>query len=570
MKSMKRITVLAICLLMIISIMAACAKSGDSGESKPGVEPGVEESKPDVPPTAEGDGVNQKMIMRMSGSGTAVLDPAVGNTTSSIIALVNIYDTLVKPVGTGVEPLLAKEWEISPDGISYTFTLHEGVKFHDGSELKASDVVYSFNRLMAIGEGYSYLFKGIVKDVVADDDYKVTFTLEKPCGPFINMLVRLFIVNEDVVKANSESSGPYGENGDYAKSWILSNDAGSGPYQVKEFVQQSHVYCEFFPDWFVGWEENAPQGFKIIDNTESTTIRTMIANRELEITDQWQTTENLEAMSKIEGVEIATSSAMLSQYIYFHNRLAPTDDANFRKALSCLVDYDMVIDVVFPGSQISKGPVNQYTLGHVDTTQYKYDVEKAKEYLAKSKYADTYKDMELEFLLMTDVAGLEKIALAFQAACAEIGINIKISKTPWVTVVERLSTQESSPHLVCINVGPGYNEAGSTLEARYHSKTTGTYENGEWVLSDELDAKIEDAIATVDKDERFRKYADIQNYLADELCPTAWLCDLADRVAYQAAYVEWPAIENHEEGKLPYNINGYMYYLPDMKMLPDR
>ncbi len=559
----KRFLALLLSLMLMLTLVVACGTTNEDDS----VETTDKATDETVAPV---EGIDPNRIIRMSGSGTPILDPAAGITKSCVQTLINVYDTLIYPGEDGVEPLIAKSWAPSEDGLSYTFELNEGIKFHDGSELLASDVVYSFNRLMDIGEGYSYLFDGIVKDVVADDDHTVTFHLEKPTGPFVNMLVRLFIVNEDLVKENTLSDGPYGENGDYGTAWLRNNDAGSGPYMVKEFVQQDHVYCEYYPDWFVGWEEDAPQGFQLIDNTEPTTIRTMIANKELEITDQWQTAENLDAMSQFPGVEIASSSAMLSQYIYMHNRLAPTDDVNYRKALSCLVDYQMVIDVVFPGSQISKGPVNQYTLGHVDTTQYSFDIERAKEYLADSAYADTYQDMEIEFLLMTDVAALERIALSFQANCAEVGIPVTITKVPWVTVVERLSAEESTPHLVCINAAPAYNEAGSSLESRYHSKTTGTYENGEWILDPELDARIEDAISTVDETERFEKYAEIQNYLADELVPTIWLCDLADRVAYQEAYVSWPVHDVNKEGKLPNNINGYMFYLPGMKIFPDK
>ena len=96
--------------------------------------------------------------LRITFSWPTMIDPAVGDDFSSSHALANIYDTLVFPnADGGVDPYLATSWEVSDDGLVYTFSLREGVLFHDGSEMLASDVVYSINRLNAIGEGYAYL-----------------------------------------------------------------------------------------------------------------------------------------------------------------------------------------------------------------------------------------------------------------------------------------------------------------------------------------------------------------------------------------------------------------------------
>ncbi len=561
---MKKALAVLFVLVLSLGLLAGCG--GDPGTTDPGTtDPGTTTED-----GATTGGVDSEKVIRISVSGTPVIDPAVGITNSSIAALLNIYDTLVMPEGDDVVGDLAESWESNEEGTEFTFKLKQGVKFHDGDEVKASDVVFSTNRLLTIGEGFAYLYTNIIDSVEAVDDYTVKFTLNAPYGPFVSTLPRLYIVNEDLVMANLNPDGAYGEFGDYGKDWLITNDAGSGPYTVKELVQQSHLYCEKFNDWHGGWEENAPEGFRMIDNTEATTIRTMMASKELEITDMWQSTENLTAMSNLDGVELASYSTMLIQSMYFNTKKAPTDDVNYRKALSCLLDYDMIVNNIFPGSSRAIGPVSSYTAGHVDTTFYNYDLEKAKEYLAKSKYADSYQDMPIEILCNSDVQDLEKIALAFQAAAQQVGISVEISKAPWVTVVERVSSVDSTPHCLSINSGPNFNEAGSTLETRYHSKTTGTYENGEWLQDAELDKQIEDALATVDKDERFAKYAEIQNHIVDDLCPTAWLADLTERVAYQSSYVEWPAIQPNADGSLQSYILGYPYFFADMKIFPDR
>ncbi len=173
--------------------------------------------------------------------------------------------------------------------------MRQGVKFHDGSDLTASDVVYSFDRLKAIGEGFAYILND-AESATAVDDSTVAFTLAQPSGLFLPSLLRLFILNEDLVLANTAAEGPYGENGDYGKDWLLTHDAGSGPYMVKEFPLEEFLLMEKNADWWGEFAPNAPDTIRFIGTTEAATIRTLMANKELEISDQWQTVQALEAL----------------------------------------------------------------------------------------------------------------------------------------------------------------------------------------------------------------------------------------------------------------------------------
>ncbi len=552
---MKKILLIFMVLVVSMALLAAC---GDNTQTNNGAA--------DDTANAGTAGTAEKMI-RISADSTPVIDPAIGISNSASIAFVNLYDSLVFPDGEDVKPLLAENWDISEDGTEYTFHLKKGVKFHDGDELKASDVVFSTKRLLTIGEGFAYVYSDIIKDVTAVDDYTVKFTLNHSFGPFVASLCRLYIMNEDLVMSHL-ADGSYGEFGDYGREWLITHDAGSGPYMAQELVQQDHFTATRFEDWNVGWKENAPDAFKIIYSTEPTTVRTMMANKDLEITDMWQTTENLATLDKIEGIDLASYSTRLVQNVYFNTTIPPTDDLNFRKALSCLLDYNMFVKDIFVDSKICAGPVSSYTAGHVNTTQYQYNLEKAKEYIAQSKYAGNYQDYPIEFLCNSDVQDLEKVALSFQAAAKQVGITVDINKAPWVTIQERVSTAASTPNVTTINSGPQYNEAGATLEASFHRKTAGTYENCSWALSDELDAEIEGALATVDKDERYAKYAALQNKVVDEICPCAWIADLTERVAYQSTYVQWPAATASKEGKMVAYLMGYPFFFPDMTILP--
>ncbi|MDO5690793.1 MAG: ABC transporter substrate-binding protein [Tissierellia bacterium] len=481
-----------------------------------------------------------------------------------------MYDSLVFPAGDTVEGRVAESWEVSDDGLSYTFKIKPGIKFHNGSELKASDVKFSMDRMLTIGEGYAYLWVDIIESVEAPDDTTVVFNLKETMGSFLNTLIRLSILSEEEVLANKKD-GPYGEFGDYGKAYLVTNDAGSGAYKAVDLVQQDYFYAEKNPDWFMGWSNGlAPESFKMMAITEASTVRTMMNNRELDITDQWQSSETLSALEKIEGVEIGRFSTDLLYNMYYNNKLAPMDDVNFRRAMSSLIDYDTIVNSIFIDSVKSTSPVPKGVAGHVDTNVLSYDIEKAKEYLAASKYADTYKDYTIEIVCNSDVADLEKVALMIQSAASEVGINIEISKAPWVSIIDRVGSIDTTPHMLAINSAPSYDEAGSYLESRYHSKTAGTWEQGEWLENEELDAKIEDAIKTLDQTERFNKYAEIQNYIVDELYPSAYLCDLTERVAYQKGYLTWPAVEPPSSGGVASALNGYLHIFSNMELHLDK
>jgi len=522
---------------------------------------------------APGAAQAQSKTIRCTVSGTPNIDPGVGIDYGSSIALVNLYDTLVFPKDDGtIQPCLAQSWQADSSGKSFTFRLRQGVKFHSGKELTADDVVFSAKRLLTIGQGYAFLFTGVIKNVEALDPSTVRFTLTKPFGPFVQTLVRLYILDKDEVAKNiDKSSSKYGAMGDYGTSWLITHDAGSGPYVAKELKQEDHLAAERFPDYWGGWDKDAPDSFKLIDSTEGATVRTMIANRELEITDMWQSSENIAAMSKISGVSIADYARGSILNMMMNTKKAPTDDVNFRKALSYLIDYKMISEKIFPGSTQARGCVCSSTPGYTpDVVQYGLDPAKAKEYLQKSKYAGKLDQYPVELLVNTDVADHEKVALSFQAEAQKVGITVNITKAPWISITSRVAAVDTTPNLVCIDVPPQYNEAGSMLDTRYDSKTAGTWEQAEWLQNKKIDAEIEDALGTIDQDARFKKYGEIQKNIVDDICPTIWLVELIDRSAYQSDYVYWPAAEAQKQGRISTNLMGYHFYFHDFKVFPEK
>ena len=483
-----------------------------------------------------------KRGLRATFAWPTYIDPAVGSDFSSTSSLCNLYDTLVFPnTEGGVDAHLAESWDVSDDGLTWTFHLKEGVKFHNGSELTASDVAFSMNRLLEIGEGLAYVFLGTVEGATATDDYTVEFTLTQPSGLFLISLIRLYVADEQEVMANIVTPGPYGDKGDYGKEYLLTHDAGSGPYKVKEFPLEEYLLMEKYEEWWGEFGGNAPDEVRFIATTEAATIRTMMSRQELEISDQWQTIEALEALDAMEGVTVAAFPVLTEFYYMIHTQNPPTDDVHFRRAMAYAFDYDAAVALEWPGTQQSRGPVPAITAGHnPDVFVFERDLDKAREELALSAYADQLDEYPVDVHWCTEVPHEEKFALLFQANMAEIGIKVNIVSTPWMSMVEEGATLETSPHIQTTYVSADFPEAGSLLKVRYHSDAAPTWSQNEWLLDDELDQMIDDALVTVDEDERYAKYRELQDYIVD-LCPSIFLYDQVQKHAYQSAYVDWPA-----------------------------
>jgi len=510
-------------------------------------------------------------VIRQTNTWPCYIDPAVGSDYTSSITLLNLYDSLVFPNPDGsVKPWLAKGWEISGDGLTYTFELVPGVKFHNGDELTADDVVFSLERIMTIGEGYGYLFTTSVEGAKTLEKYKVQFTLKNAFGPFLGALTRLYILDKNQVMANIQKEGPYGEFGDYGKGWLVTHDAGSGPYKVKEMKTQEHFLMEKFNDYWAGWEnKDAPQYVKESGTIEAITVRTLISRGELEITDSRQTSENLAALDQLPNTEVFTLLEGEVQNIMLNNKKPPTDDIHFRKALAYCIDYQQIIDKIFPGSR-SSGPIASGTPGYNPNLKlYTLDLAKAEEELKQSPYYGKLDQYPIEIIWPGGTKDREKVALMVQANAAKLGIKVNVVKMTWPSIVDIVSKLETSPHGVIISVAPHYAEAGSLLWSRYHSSSCGTWEQGEWLQNPEIDAMIEDAIATIEQKERFQKYYVIQEKIV-ELCPTIWINETAIKQAYRSDYVVFPAAEAVKQGKL-YNPNsGYNFYFRDFKVTPEK
>ncbi|MBC7299219.1 MAG: ABC transporter substrate-binding protein, partial [Demequina sp.] len=167
------------------------------------------------------------------------LDPHITSAYFSFEVLENVYDTLVEPDDSlEMQPALAESWDISDDQLTWTFTLRQGVTFHDGSPLTADDVAYSYNRIINDALTTSWRFAA-VESVTAVDNSTVEIKVSQPT-PNLLALIGGYKGMAIVEQSNVES-------GD-----ITTNPIGTGPYSVAEYVSGDHITLTANPDYWGG------------------------------------------------------------------------------------------------------------------------------------------------------------------------------------------------------------------------------------------------------------------------------------------------------------------------------
>ncbi len=550
---MRKKLVSILCVMALVVSLAGCGGGGsDSGSDGGGAEA-----------TTAGDVSDS--IVRYTLTELPQIDPGVTSDFGGATVLVNVYDPLVMPtVDGGVEPWVATEWSTSEDGLTWTFKIRDDITFHSGNPLTAEDVAYTMNRMLTLGEGFGYLFTETVEEAVAVDDTTVEFRCKEANGTLLSALVRLYIVDSELVQSEY-ADGDYGDHGDYGKAFLLENDAGSGPYQVKEYAASAYVLCEQAENYWAGIDEDAPEQFEAIGSNEAVTVKTMMQRKELEVADKYQSAETMTALDKMDGVEIMNTNGGSVMYLLLNNAKAPTDDVHIRNALAYMLDYDTICNDIFPNSAQAKSIVSSTLNGYTEMCDYSYNIEKAKEEIAQSKYADNLADYPVEVCWVSETPDREKLALLIQAAAQEVGMTVDVVQTPWTSVVENSSAVDTTPNVTTTLFAADYSEAGSVFTSAVRSREVGTWQNCCWINDPELDAMIDESIRTMDEEERIAKYEEIQNYLSDK-CVMIPLAEANEPFAYQADYMEWNAAQ--EDQLIP--VMGYVLYMRNIKVFPDQ
>ncbi len=267
----------------------------------------------------------------------------------------NLYEGLVRYAPDGkIEPLLATEWTVGRDGLSYTFTLRSGVRFSDGTPFNAQAVKFAFDRFRAIGRGPAWIFAH-VKTVEEVGPNTIRFTLDQPFSPFLSLLASwpgaLFISP----KAVQDNAG-----GDNAQRYMTNHTSGTGPYVLQSWEPEKQIVLVRNPYYWGRFPRNGISRVVYRTVREPATGAQLILRGDLDVLEQL-VPEFVDILSRTTGVNVQTRVSLGGNYathMHFNSQKAPFTDVRVRQALSYAVDYRRIVTQVFGKlGQQARGPL---------------------------------------------------------------------------------------------------------------------------------------------------------------------------------------------------------------------
>ena len=349
------------------------------------------------------------------------LDPTAGAAAAiDEVVYANVFEGLTRIDRDGaVQPALAKSWTVSDDGLTYSFALHEGVSFHDGSSLEASDVVFSLDRARSEDSvsAQKALFEPI-ESVAAPDAATVVVTLKRPTGHFLFNLGW-----GDAVVVAPESA-----DGNKAKP------IGTGPFKFERWVQGDRVELVRNPDYWGDAVELERATFKFIPDPAAA-VAAMLAG-DADAFANFPAPESLGQFEADPRFKVVIGSTEGETILTMNNGKEPFSDLKVRRAVAHALDRKAIID----GAMFGYGtPIGSHFAPHhpayVDLTdRYPYDPEKAKALLAEAGLADGFKAT----IKLPPPTYARRGGEIIAAQLAKVGIELEIIPVEWAQWLEQV------------------------------------------------------------------------------------------------------------------------------------
>ncbi|MGI5970706.1 MAG: ABC transporter substrate-binding protein [Oscillospiraceae bacterium] len=476
----KRLLALILSVLLIAGLVAGCS----GGKTEPGAAtkaPAGDSEAPGGDKSGEPQESGRTDLVIAIAADIATLHPSDHTTTAEIDIEAQIYDTLYRASldGNEPQPRLATSYEISEDGKQYTFHLRKDATFHDGTPIKASDVVFSAN-LYKQSKYQNAIVAGL-SEAKAIDDYTVVFTTETVYSPFLESIMDMHIASEayfNSVDAETFANKPM----------------GSGPYKFVSHEAGSKIILEAYDGYYLGAPSIKNVTYKVIP--DDTTVAVALQTGEVGFADINES--NYRNLSGKEGVVIDEYNMSRFGFISMNHEKFPYSEVKFRQAIAYAINRQNVVDLTLDGlGTVNSNILSPLRFGYSDKQpQYTYDTEKAKQLLEECGIETPY---DLGVMYVSEA--YSTLAQVIQSDLAAVGLNCTIEILEanayygkllggecGMTVLEM--TLEGSTQQFSLAFMPEY--IGGANNARYSDE-----EVSQW---------FKDAVAAVDDEERFEIY----------------------------------------------------------------
>lgn len=548
---------LAACMVMG---MTACGSSASTTDSQPAADGTTSETQAATTDAAAQttESTGDKELAVQIGPDPETIDPALNSAVDGGNMLLHAYECLliVGEDGT-LQPGQAESYEVSEDGLTWTFHLRDGLKWSDGSDLTANDFVYSWKRVCnpEVAAPYAETVLGMVKGydeaidgnldalgVSAPDDSTLVVELANPCSYFGSLaaFATLSPVQEATIEANGEAWAT-------APETYVSN----GPFYMTEWVPGSHITFSKNPYY---WNADAIKldRLKFVLMEDSNAAYSAYQTGEVLMIKDVPTEE----IPSLTGTDDFYVDPIIgTYYISLNIQKAPFDDVNVRKALSLAIDREYVASTLMQGTYTAAGnfmgPGWMDTDGtefmsnanggkpYIDTTNFEANLEEAKQLLADAGYPDGEGFPTISYT--TNDAGYHKVVAEYlQQAWAELGIDLQVNIVEWSSFTPM---RRSGDFEVARNGWVGdYSDPSNMLELFC---TTNGNNDGKFSNAD-FDAAIDTSRSTLDAAERSTALHTAEDILMDQAgcIPLAyyndfWLQSSKITGAWHSAYGYW-------------------------------
>lgn len=436
------------------------------------------------------------------------LHPTDYSTTVEVNVLNQLYDTLMYYSADGTkdaEPRIAESYEISEDGLDYTFHLRDDVTFHDGSAVTADDVVFSLE-LFKESE-YQGSMISMMESVEATDDTTVVCHLESPYSPFLQSICTPYIVS----KAYYESS----------EDDFVNSPVGSGPYKFVSRAKGSNIVLEANEDYYRGAPSIKNVTFEVIPDSSTKAIALQTGEVNFAEIDSASKAQ-LEANDAITIEEVPTSGFA---YVAMNLEQEPYDDVLVRQAINYAINRENLVEVCYDGeAEVNSNICSKERFGYSDDQfQYTYDPDKAKELLAEAGVDGT---LDLGSLLVAEK--YSNLATVLQSDLAAVGIEVEIDVREFNSYISELQNGNYGITVLTMTLEGDV----QNLEMAFLTDYIGVANNARYSDAD-MDALWDEARTTIDTDARAEVLDEIFTKAQDEAI-YAVLCNPMTLYAYNS------------------------------------
>lgn len=442
--------------------------------------------------------VGGELVVLRAADATSLDPHFITDIPSANIIHGKVYETLVAfDRDRKIVPLLAKEWE-QKDEVTWTFTLNEGIKFHDGADFNAEAVKATFDRILDHATGSPQRDKlSMISEVVVDDEYVVTLKLKEPYAPLLSIL------------ASQEGSMISPKAIAEAADELATHPVGTGPFVFETWKSGQEITLTSNKDYWGTVPKVDKVTFKVVP--EDSTRLAMIESGEAHIAEQVPVTE-IDRIENSSTMNLFRAEGLAVEFIGFNVKDTLLSDVKVRQAISYAVDREAIISGIYDNvGTLANSAMSPKIIGYSSETKpYDYDVVKAKELL---KEAGVQEGTKVK-LLTSDRKERINMAEVIQSQLKGIGLDVDIQVMEYGAFISEITKEQ---HQIFISGwGNATGDADYNQYNLFHTASMGPPGNHFYYSNPEVDKLIEQGRSEANQEARNEIYKKAMQIELDE------------------------------------------------------